>query len=468
MKHIAYIGIILTIFTTISCGEDRSGEFYALIEDRMWMEETMRKNYLWYEEIPSIEDENDYFQAPSTFFKNMLSKKAQNGKGDIYSYIEETILAEEESRSFTLNRTSTYGMEFELTNDPTGTTNHTFARILYVLPNSPAEKAGIQRGDWITAINQDRITSDNYKLLMSGGQASWVRGELTSSENGIAWLAKDTLQITPSIPMEINPFLIDTVYQHQGKKIAYLVYNEFSTGPSNNGLETTYQEQMKQIFAKFKSESPDAFILDLRYNNGGFLNCAQILGSLIAPKSALGKDFIHLTRNDLTDPQTISYSFDNTYADANLDLDRIYILTGSMTASSSEAVINGLIPYMGNENVVLIGSQTTGKNVAISAFKNETFGLTLWPVVAYISNAANESNYENGFTPQYPLDENNLLHWMPLGNLDEFYLKNTLSLITTGTMTDIAETEEATIKAHYNSIKVKNNKGAIINVINKR
>ena len=90
MKHIQYIGIILTIFTTFSCGEDRSGEFYALIEDRMWIEETMRKNYLWYEEIPPIEDENDYFQAPATFFRNMLYKEALNGKGDIYSYMEET------------------------------------------------------------------------------------------------------------------------------------------------------------------------------------------------------------------------------------------------------------------------------------------------------------------------------------------------------------------------------------------
>lgn len=465
MKYISYIGTLLTIFITVSCGEDRSGEFYALIEDRIWMEETMRKNYLWYEDIPEIENENNYFQAPATFFKNMLSKKALNGKGDIYSYLEESTVIEEESRSLMLNRTSTYGMEFELLSDPTGTTTHTVARILYVLPNSPAEMAGIKRGDWITAINQDRITSDNYQWLMNGGPTSWARDRLVATEDGVVWQVQDTLQVASSTLMEINPFLVDTVYQSHGQKIAYLVYNEFSTGPNNDGYETVYQEQMKQIFAKFKSQSPDAFVLDLRYNNGGFLSCAQTLGSLLAPASALGKDFINLTRNDLTDPQTISYPLDATYTDANLNLDRIYILTGRTTASSSEAVINGLIPYLGTENVILIGTQTTGKNVAMSAFENEAYGLTMWPVVAYVSNVNNESNYANGFEPQYPLNESNQLNWMPLGNTEEFYLKNTISLITTGYMPDIPVIEKASMKPLYSSIEAKRNKGAIINVM---
>ena len=465
MKHISYIGILLTIFITASCGEDRSGEFYALIEDRIWMEETMRKNYLWYEDIPTIENENDYFQAPATFFKNMLSKNALNGKGDIYSYMEESAVSDEESRSLMLDRTSTYGIEFELTSDPTGTTTHTVARILYVLPESPAAMAGIQRGDWITAINKNHITSDNYQLLINGGQTSWTRDRLIATENGVAWQAQDTLQIGTSIPLEINPFFVDTLYHSHGKNIAYLVYNELSTGPNNDGYETVYQEQMKQIFAKFKSQSPDAFVLDLRYNNGGFLSCAQTLGSLLAPASALGKDFINLTRNDLTAPQTISYLLDATFADANLNLDKIYILTGRTTASSSEAVINGLIPYLGTENVILIGTQTTGKNVAMSAFANEAYGLTMWPVVAYVSNANNESNYANGFKPQYSLNESNQLNWMPLGNTEEFYLKNTISLITTGYMPDIPATEKASIKPFYTSVETRRNKGTIINVM---
>jgi C-terminal processing protease CtpA/Prc len=167
MKQLQYIVFLLIMILGTSCGVDRTGEFYALIEDRMWIEEVMRENYLWVEDIPVIEKEEDYFQDPETFFKKLLSTSAMNGKGDKYSYIEIAPKGtEEDKRSTMLNRTSTYGMEFVLTNDPTGTTSHIFARILYVLPDSPAEKAGIQRGDWISAINKNRITPDNYQQMI--------------------------------------------------------------------------------------------------------------------------------------------------------------------------------------------------------------------------------------------------------------------------------------------------------------
>lgn len=456
MKLLKYILCTWMIVLLTSCGEDRTGEFYALIEDRMWIEEVMRENYLWAEDMPVIEKEDDYFQEPATFFKNMLSKNALNGKGDKYSYMEEIkVEAEEETRSLTLDRTSTYGMEFQLVGDPTGTTAHTFARVLYVLPGSPAEEAGIRRGDWISAINQDRITTDNYRQLFQGGSISLKRNQLVNTENGIVWQVRDSLNVNPSIPMEINPFLLNKVYEVNGQKIAYLVYNEFATGPNNEGTESVYNEQMKQIFAQFKAQSPDAFILDLRYNNGGFLQCAQALGSLLAPASAMGKDFVNLTFNEKADPQVIRYPFDTDYASANLDLSKIYVLTGNQTASASEAVINGLIPYMGAENVVLIGTKTEGKNVAMQAFKNEAHGLTLWPVIAFVSNANNEGDYSEGFNPHHELDENKLTYWYPLGDPEEYLLKNTLSLITTGVMPDLPSSDEGETRIIRSSIAPK-------------
>ena len=453
MKSLQHTLWALLLILLTSCGEDRTGEFYALIEDRMWIEEVMRENYLWAEDMPVIEKEDDYFQEPATFFKKLLSKNALNGKGDKYSYMEET---KEASRTLTLDRASTYGMEFILTSDPTGTTAHTFARVLYVLPDSPAQKAGIERGDWISAINEERITNDNYEKLTQGGNVSLTRTRITPLENGPGWqVSKDVLNVGASVAMEINPFLVNKVWEVDGQKIAYLVYNEFSTGPNNEGTESAYNEQMKQIFAQFKAQSPDAFILDLRYNTGGFLQCAQALGSLLAPATAMGQNFANLTFNAKANPQVIRYSFDTQYADANLNLNKIYILTGQYTASASEVIINGLIPYLGAENVVLIGTKTEGKNVAMTSFKNETHGLTLWPVIAYVSNANNEGDYSEGFQPTYHLDENNIIRWYPLGNPEEYLLKNTLSLITTGTLSDESTTENGKSRTIRSSIGYK-------------
>ena len=455
MKYLSYTLIAITALLTISCGEDRSGEFYALIEDRMWIEETMKKHYLWYEEMPTIENEYDYFKQPETFFKNLLSKQALNGKGDKYSYME-TSKNQETARAMTLERTSTYGMEFQLVTDPTGTTNHTFARILYVLPESPADKAGIRRGDWITSINEQRINNDNSSLLKQGNTLELTRGILMKNDDLWNWEKQDTLVISPSITMEINPFLVNSLYTIDGQKIAYLVYNEFATGPMNDSSESTYNEQMKQIFAQFKAQNPDAFILDLRYNNGGYLQCAQALGSLLAPTTAMGKKFITLTFNNQTEPQNRHYVLDEQYAEANLELPKIYILTSKLTASASEAVINGLIPYLGTENVILIGTRTEGKNVAMTPYTNEAYGLTLWPVVAYVSNAENNSHYSNGFEPQYLLDENKELIWHSLGNPEEFLLKNTLSLITTGTMPNMEPSTNSNMQVTGYSIAPKN------------
>lgn len=463
MKPIVYTLLAIHLFVFTSCGEDRTGEFYALIEDRMWIEETMKEHYLWYEHMPPIEDENKYFTQAASFFKNLLYKKALNGKGDSYSYLEELPETEEpETRSLYLNRTSTYGMEFELMRDPLKGTNHTLARILYVLPGSPAEAAGIQRGDWLTTINGKQITTDNSKGLIQGGNVTFSRDRITTDVEGKQiWQPVDTVSISPSVTMEINPFLVDTTYQVGGQNIAYLVYNDFSTGPLNEGTETDYHEQMVQIFQKFRHQNPDAFILDLRYNPGGFLSCAQVLGSLLAPTQALGKEFIKLEFNDKAEQQTVSYAFDTEYAQANLNLSKIYILTSQYTASASEAVINGLKPYMGEENVIVIGEQTEGKNVAMQSFSDERYNFILWLVVAYVYNAENEGNYTNGFTPKYPLNERNLLRsWYPLGDVREFYLMNTLSLITTGTMPDLPTDEEQTTSASvYNTIEKRNIQG---------
>ena len=456
MKSLQYTLLTLLLIVSTSCGEDRTGEFYALIEDRMWIEEVKRENYLWAEDMPVIEKEDDYFQAPATFFKNMLSKNALNGKGDKYSYMEEiTVKSDKEARSLTLDRTSTYGMEFVLSSDPTGTTAHTLARVLYVLPNSPAQKAGIERGDWISAINEERITTDNYQQLIQGGIISLTRSQIINTENGLGWQVKDVINVDASISMEVNPFLVNKILEVDGQKIAYLVYNEFATGPNNEGTESVYDEQMKQIFAQFKTQSPDAFILDLRYNNGGFLQCAQALGSLLAPSTAMGKDFFSMTYNSQANPQIIRYPFDTQYADANLNLNKIYILTGKYTASASEVIINGLIPYMGAENVILVGTKTEGKNVAMKSFKNEIHGLILHPVIAYISNANNEGDYSEGFQPTYQLDENSINTWYPLGSPEEYLLKNTLSLITTGTLSDESTTDNGESKTIRSSIGYK-------------
>lgn len=456
MRKIQHIlCLLITLLTLASCGEDRSGEYYSKVEKNIWMEEIMLKYYLWYDNIPTIKEDN-YFDTPSDFLKKLVYDKALGGKGDSFSYV---ISKEKESRSF-IDKNSTYGFDFELMTDPLGKTTHVYARVLYVLPNSPAIEAGLKRGDWISAVGENDLTADKYKDLVSGQATRFARKSIITTGNEPTWSTVDSVYIGASRYIEPNPFYIDTVYKIDNKKIAYMMYNAFSTGPTDQPGDTEYTQQMLQIFGRFKSELPDAFILDLRYNPGGYLSCAQELGSLLAPASALNQPFFTLKYNNITTPQEVSYKLNSQLAGQNLNLNKIYILTTQFTASASEAIINCLRPYMGTENVIQVGETTVGKPVAMESYgySNDSIDITLWPVVAYVLNSEGKANYDKGLTPTFLLNERNLTTLLPLGDTQEYLLKNTLSYITTGAMPDVGlTTQSARVKGRsiYNSISRK-------------
>lgn len=462
MKYLLHTFYLLaTLFFTTSCGVDRSGEYYALISDGIWIEEVMRKHYLWYDQVPEV-TEKEYFAKPEEFLRKLLYSQALDGKGDPFSYVE---MKTGVSRSF-LNQASTYGFDFELVTDPLGTTSHTYARVLFVLPDSPASEAGLQRGDWISAVGDAQINVNNYSALIAGDATTLTRKSIVAGEGGYVWADVDVLSIGASRPVEMNPFYVNKVIETNGQKIAYMVYNKFSTGPQDNGYETDYAQQMLQIFSEFKAAAPDAFILDLRYNPGGFLKCAQELASLLAPASALGKPFCIMRYNDITTPQDSTYLFLSETSAQNLNLSKLYVITSEFTASASEAVINCLRPYMGDENVVVIGETTLGKPVAMAGYTNDKIDFTLWPVVAYVLNANEKADYVTGITPDYSLNERELISpLLPLGDENELMLRNTLSLITTGTMPDAEQPEEVKsqpAKALYNSLSRRETNGVLL------
>lgn len=85
--------------------------------------------------------------------------------------------------------------------------------------------------------------------------------------------------------MEDNPLFYHNVYTRGDKKIGYLVYNHFTPGP-NGYSDRTYDEEMKKIFAGFQAQGVNEFVLDLRYNGGGYENSANMLAGLLIPEAS--------------------------------------------------------------------------------------------------------------------------------------------------------------------------------------
>src|SRR5699024_1118573 len=99
----------------------------------------------------------------------------------------------------------------------------------------------------------------------------------------------------------------------------------------------------------------DALVLDLRYNGGGTISTSSVLASIISGNDSTDV-FAKMIYNDKMEQLNTDYTFfsklpvdghdTGTEAMNKLNLDHLYVLTGSGTASASEMVINGLKPYI--------------------------------------------------------------------------------------------------------------------------
>ena len=430
-------GLCLLLLGFSSCGEDRTPEFQEKTKENQWIEDTMDKYYLWYEHMPSV-SRDKYFAEPKSFFESILYSN------DKYSYFES--LEDADTRS--INQASSYGFDFALYVDPvTGSSSsiRRYARVLYVLPNSPASEVGLKRGDWISTVGGEELTSKNYPYLINGPAITITTTalEYDKETEELFWEEESEFELTASRKVEDNPFYVDSVYHEKGKRIAYLMYNRFTTGPNDSGEETVYRNEMRTIFSRFKSEQPTDFILDLRYNPGGYLTCAQDLASLLAPQSALGDVFCTLKFNDKMTDQNVIYNLENSLTGGNnLNLSKLYVITSDNTASASESIINCLRPYMGDENIIIIGTKTEGKNVASLSFESP-YSFILHPIVATVYNKNNESDYSNGIEPTHELNDLQYIDRLkPLGDSYEIMLYSTIHYILYGYMPKEGEGEE--------------------------
>jgi carboxyl-terminal processing protease len=137
------------------------------------------------------------------------------------------------------------------------------AQVLYVLPNSPAAAAGFKRGDIISKVNGQTITTSNYVSLLYSGATTFSFG-LAQIQNS-ALVDTDLARSVTATSFQANPVFMDSVYTVGGKTVGYLVYNQFVPAPNNsNGSE--YDDEVDAIFSNFKAKGVNELVLDLRYN----------------------------------------------------------------------------------------------------------------------------------------------------------------------------------------------------------
>jgi len=400
--------------TTIT---DNSGGV-ANTDVNTWIYQTMNYYYLWSSNMPKITSTN-LNDRPMNYFYTILN---DYGNTDRFSWIDSS------STNLTnqLNGINTVlGIKYSIFYVDNTQVNLAFV-IAYVLKGSPAEKAGLKRGDIILKVDDQNITMGNYGSIMQNQTLKLGMGTYTAgvfSANGIA-------NTITKIELQTNPILKDTVIKWGGRKVGYMAYIQFLS---------SYDDSLRAVFGRFKNAGINELVIDLRYNGGGYVTSSDLLTDLIV-KDLAGK--VDKIMNKKVYNDTYTAELNKTYGSSAFNtnfkmeannistLSRVFILTSNGTASASELVINNLKPFM---DVILVGEHTYGKNVGsftLTDSKNRwSYGLQ--PITFKIANSLNESNYgtKDGFLPNVTVVDN-VLPFKQLGDPYETVLYKALFQIS--------------------------------------
>lgn len=422
-KHIATL--------TQAAGENKSAMSEYL---NKYMHERLLKEYLWADEYAKL-NINTGISYDKFLYTHLTQLGETNiedggyyrdysssaGERYIYSYISEitstksTVMtkAGELATTKNLGIGPLFASVFESGTDYIGLT------VGYVYPGSPAEEAGLRRGDTIYQIGKNRITRNNYQSYMqelfytpSGTYSiSFARYEVNEAEEKYDLNLNNTIEIKTG-EYGYNPVIFAAIMTNSN-----IEDNGSDTTPPFNigymvteSFDSSAQEVLEYQIKQFIDAGITELILDLRFNVGGEVQQSRYLAS-----SIVGRDYDdkHFFKAEFNDGTVEAWKFKSGPSESDklgqapsMGLKRLWVIMSENTASSSELIIHGLRGV--DFPVTLIGSRSEGKNVGMVVTQEVYNGrrFEFAPITYRGLNARDERAPADGFEP----DAGNLLN----------------------------------------------------------
>lgn len=362
-----------------SCGKDRWELYYPQTRHSIWIDSVMRENYLWNDELLDEDDlTSSYFLQSINFLAKVRSAD------DKVSYVD------------TACSVPIMNPGFELALNQITDSSY-IALVTYVEPRSSAATAGIQRGEWIIAMDGNELTSTILEELVKGeshilsiGSHMTIITEEEEEQDVVVYNRDVELPASTGFFLDALP-VVNVVNDHVG----YMLYNDIA------------DENRQKVAAASHSLANSGItdmVLDLRFAATGDLQGLQYLASIMAPASALGTKMAttQYAESRQAENSMLFLSANELSDGVNLNLETLYVLTSSETAGPAEMLINCLKTVM---NVVIIGQRTKGITLACESFRDYTSDQLLRLAVCELSDANGEASYAgSGFTPDYSAD----------------------------------------------------------------
>ena len=220
------------------------------------------------------------------------------------------------------------GIGVEVTND------NNKVKVTKVFDDTPAKKAGIKVGDYITKVNGESTEGKTLSEVVSSIKNAKSKDvEITITRDNQEKVLKVT-RMTVDMP-----YTSSKVYEQNGKKIGYLKIEMFS---NNIG------KQVKKELTSLEKQKIDKLVIDVRDNPGGYLTQVTDILSLFMTK----KDVIYQLQTKDKKQKVYGISSKATYKYP------VTVIINENSASASEILASAFKETYGAE---VVGVNSYGK-----------------------------------------------------------------------------------------------------------
>jgi len=349
------IGLLLgRNFVRESAKSGNNGQFPAVLIDRngklQQLMEIVGNNYV---DVVGVDTLQDYA------IKNVLSKL------DPHSTYMPPAVAREMGEDLNGNFDG-IGVEYYRLRDT--------LMITGVTPNGPAEQAGIRNGDKLLAINNKLVSGVHMK---EQEVAAMVRGKIGTTVN--LSISRNGRNLSEPIKVTRNKIVVSSIPAAYiiDTAIAYIKVKRF-------GAQTV--RDFKENLNRMKQYGVNSLILDLRGNNGGFLQTATTLASEFFKE----KKILVYTQG-AHEPRTVYYSKGNgSFAEG-----KVAVLIDENSASASEIVAGAIQDW---DRGIVVGRRSFGKGLVQDQYDFEDGSAVNLTIARYYtpSGRSIQKSYKDG------------------------------------------------------------------------
>ena len=358
------------------------------VRDRQdWAAGQLREWYLFPDTLPATLDPTPYTTVDA--YIDALTATARAQRKDRYF----TYLTSIASENAFYDAGSSAGFGVRLTADSTG-------RRLFIAESfegTPALAAGIDRGTEIVAIGTSAANLRTVDAIIAAEGSAGVtsalgpntagttrvlrvvdRGATAASARNVT-VAKSDYALTP-VSSRYGAQIIDD----GGRQVGYINLRTFIN---------TADPALRQAFAAFRAAGITNVVVDLRYNGGGLVSIAELMGNLLGGNRSRSEVYSYTTfRPEKASNNSTTYF---TPQAESVSPTKIAFIGTTGTASASELVINSFTPYL-HANAALIGTNTYGKPVGQIALDRAQCDDRLRVIAFALQNASRQGAYYDG------------------------------------------------------------------------